>query len=106
MPTPGLVYRPRAISADEFSSLYLRAVYSRRLKSFIGYEATAKMIERMTGVAPRICREAITHLRAGDELLVAKLRYRLPDPAAKRDPRAQSELSEKDYDFWHVEVLE
>ncbi len=106
MTTPDLTYRPRAISEDEFVSRYLQAVYEQRLRSYIGYPATAQHIEKVSGVRPNVTRDPMPTLKAGDTLLICKLHYRLPDPRAKSDARFQQGLKGDDYEYWLVAVSE
>ena len=104
MPTYGLTYRPIQITADEFAAEVRRAVEMGVIESAVGYEATAEVVEKLTGWRPPLSRGKTT-VESGTVMLVVKLRYRLPDPAAKRDPQAQEELDLKDFEFLLVDVI-
>lgn len=103
MPNPGLTYRPRVVSADEFAALVRRAVADGSIESFIGYEATAAAVERLTGWRPPLSR-AQTTVQAGDVMLVIKLKYRLDNAGKKSDPSFQNQVNLEDFEFWVVEV--
>lgn len=79
MPQPG-VYHVRRISEDEF----VEWLHSVRWQSFIGYEATATHIKQIAGLHVPLSRDQV-QLRDGDQMLVARLRYRLQDTRAKAD---------------------
>ncbi len=74
---PGL-YSYRLVSRDEAAEWLKEGSWVSR----IGYGETAAHIQAISGVKPDICRDA-TPLRAGDEALVVRLKYRLQDPAQK-----------------------
>lgn len=52
--------------------------------SAIGYQATADFIEAITGVAVPVSRVSYAMV-AGDEAMVVRLKYRVPDPRRKHD---------------------
>ncbi len=62
----------------------LRAAIEAGAESFIGYAATADQIRNWTGYRPRV-RRATYQLAPGDEAIVVRLRYRVPDPRQKRE---------------------
>lgn len=104
MPSPQFLYRPRLLSRDEFA-LLVRAAHERgELESYIGYEATADHIAKVSGIAVPLSR-AETRVRAGDVMLVCKLRYRLANPGEKASAAAQAAIRDEDYEYWLVEVL-
>lgn len=84
MPRPGR-YDYRTLSPQEFGRLVQDAHKAGSLISYIGYEQTARLIERLAGVPIPISREQ-TPVEDGDILLIAKLRYRVADPRSKGDP--------------------
>ena len=61
-----------------------------RVVTRVGYRETAKFIEDRFGVRCPLNREPIA-MQPGDEALVVRLKYRLPDPAVKGplNPRAE-----------------
>lgn len=69
----------RTISRGEFVDLLRRA---DRLISYVGYQATADHIHRISGRSIPISRDE-SRMRPGDTALVCKLRYRLDSPARK-----------------------
>lgn len=82
MPRPGR-YVMTALTADQFRDRLLDAVQSGRVVSYIGYDATADVIQDLTGWRPPISRES-TELADGDEMLVCRLKYRVANPAMKK----------------------
>lgn len=105
MPVAGLTYHPRRITAEDFGRLVAEAAARGELESYIGYEATAAQIARVSGVVPLINR-AETSVEAGDVMLVCKLRYRPGDPRMKGSAQAQAALGEDDFEYWQVIVQE
>lgn len=100
MPRAG-VYSARVIDRDEFAVRLRLAVDCGELRSYIGYEETARFVERVAGVAIHVSREP-TSLDDGDTMLVARVRYRV-DPRRKGAPLA---LSDGDFEFLLVEFRE
>lgn len=95
MPYPGR-YEVTRTTPEEFGRLVRSAHQSGRLASTIGYQATADLIEVLSGVRVRPNRE-MTTLEDGDVLLICKLNYRLRDVRKKRTyiaPRSG------DYDYF------
>ena len=76
-------YRP--CQSDTFVTAVKNAHAAGALRSYIGYEQTAKMIEDMTGVPIPVSREQ-TPVNVGDMLLICKLAYRVGDPKTKGQP--------------------
>lgn len=104
MPTPDLTYRPRKVAADEFVSYLRRALDDgAQVDSYIGYESTIELINRLVGWKPPLSREE-SYVRPGDVILVARLRYRVKDPNMKRDENFQKQLDVDDMEFLIVEV--
>lgn len=54
----------------------------REAESRIGYPATADHIASLCGMRPAVSRDA-SQMAAGDEALVVRLPYRVPDPSQK-----------------------
>jgi hypothetical protein len=71
-------YEYLPLSLDDMATWLRAGPFTSR----VGYPETARFIERMTGVAVAISREA-TALAPGDEALVVRLRYRLGDAGLK-----------------------
>lgn len=104
MPTPGLTYRLRRISRDEFAIILRKAIaHGGNVFSAIGYEATAAHIGRVTGFTPQVSRAEV-QVKPGDTMLICKLSYRATDPRAKSDPRAQGAMSDSDFEYMLCEV--
>ena len=97
MPRSG-VYISRAITAREYAEIVRRAYESGEMVSYIGYPETARILEDLTGVPIPVSRDS-TPVVDGDLLLVARLTYRVANPAAKG--RVQASLD--DYEFFAVE---
>lgn len=74
---PG-TYHYRLVTAEEAADWLQKGDFISR----IGYPATAKYIEELSGVRPEISREA-TAMQPGDEALVVRLKYRVQDPGEK-----------------------
>jgi hypothetical protein len=73
------------IIQEEDARVWLRRHAPDGLVSRIGYDATADRVAELAGIPswrPTISREASV-LEVGDEALVVRLPYRVPDPAAK-----------------------
>ena len=106
MPTPGLTYRPREITADAYAATIKLALDEGwTVDSYIGYETTVNVIEQLTGWRPPLSRsQSVVH--PGDLILVSRLRYRAEDPAMKRDAGFQSQIKLEDFEFWSVQVSE
>jgi len=90
MPAPG-TYDLRRISREDFVSCLKKYDF----QSFIGYEDTAKFLERISGVKIPVSREPTT-VESGDALLIVKLKYRLSNPGDK----AKFTPLDSDYEFF------
>jgi hypothetical protein len=77
MPRPGR-YDLQPLAPQQFA----QRVRALRPVSYIGYPAAAAMLESLCGLPVPVCRES-TPVEDGDILLVARLRYRVGNPAAK-----------------------
>jgi hypothetical protein len=69
--------------------------------SFIGYPENIKILEYLTGKEYQCSRESLKQLRAGDIMLVMRLRYRV-NPQDKGNFK---KLNHKDFDFFKVDFL-
>jgi hypothetical protein len=78
MPNLDCVYDCRSCGPYEFAR-YLQA---GPFESYIGYPETARILEELSGVKIPISR-AQTTVEPGDTLLIARLKYRLGNPADK-----------------------
>jgi hypothetical protein len=81
-------YEYRQLTPDEFGRVVAAAHAANTLRAYIGYEQTAQLVERLSGVPIPVSREQ-TPVEDGDVLLIAKLAYRLGDPKAKGQPVAE-----------------
>ena len=79
MPQAGR-YECEVISVEDFVS----TLQAYKFVSYIGYEATARHIESIAGVAVTVSR-AETQFQNGDVALVCRLNFRLADPKRKAD---------------------
>lgn len=98
MPTAGLVYHLRAISPEK-----ARQVFEKNLaswKSYVGYPNACRVALEVLGQKIPISRE-ITHVKAGDELLIMALRYRVA-PVTKKGRYHGN--SRDDYDWYYCYV--
>jgi hypothetical protein len=93
MPDLNGAYIVHPLTLDEFADAVREA---SSIESFIGYDATAKFIERATGVPVEVSR-AQTVLQDNDVFLIIRLKYRLADGSAKRDPNRAP--ADGDYEF-------
>lgn len=75
--SPG-TYVYRLVSAEEAA----KWVQTNKYISHIGYQTTADHIERLSGIRPRLSREALP-MFPGDEALVVRLKYRVQNPGQK-----------------------
>lgn len=100
MPHPGCYVMSR-LSKDDFAQMLIEAFRARNLVSFIGYQSTADHIYRLTGVKIPISR-AQTILQHNDVMLVCRLKYRLSDADAKREAKAQAQISDEDFEYFIV----
>lgn len=75
MPAEGY-YHLRGISAPEFFQGVVTAYNRNQLKSWIGYEQNAQLIQQKTGIPVEICRD-VTEIGDGDDMLIIKLKYRV-----------------------------
>lgn len=74
---------------------------ARIFESYIGYDTTAEFINRISGVTVTLNREQTT-LKNGDEMLICKLKYRLPDPNQKGKYIPTNE----DYEFFFCKYFD
>lgn len=77
LPGPG-EYRYDLISRDEVVNL----LRERPGESRIGYPETARHIEAISGLRVPLSRER-SEMAPGDEAIVVRVKYRIPDPATK-----------------------
>lgn len=90
MPAEG-IYELKRIEADEFTDLVRKS--NSDLESYIGYQQTAELISRMSGIKIPVNRSA-TPIADGDVMLIAALNYR-PDAPTKGAP-----VNESDFEFF------
>jgi hypothetical protein len=62
--------------------------HGRTAVSYVGYTQTAAHIESLAGVSVSINRAKCT-MNVGDEALIVKLAYRVPDPETKGKPQPE-----------------
>ena len=91
MPTCGN-YQRRDIFPAEFARIMREA---SEIVSYVGYQNTADIIEKISGISVPISREQ-TVLREGDIILVAKLKYRV-NPGEKAGNKHGTDV--KEYEF-------
>lgn len=72
----------------------MRFLQANNWLSRVGYQATAEHIRTIAGVSIPLSREE-TRMQAGDEALVVRLKYRLPDPRQK----AQHQPGPNDWEY-------
>ena len=97
MPTANGIYESTEIDAQLFTSIVQHNFDKGTLVSYIGYEATAKLLSELCDRDIPVRREK-TIINDGDYLLIAKLKYRVKNPNEKRHIKPQLE----DFDFRHV----
>lgn len=93
MPADG-IYQRTSISQQTFVSFLVNA---EKLVSSVGYPAVVDLIQRISGIELPINRD-VTRITPDDIILVAKLKYRMYNPARKKDWVARDE----DYEFFLV----
>lgn len=91
-------YHCRRVSPEEFGNLVAEAAASGGIESYIGYEATADIVELLSGYRPEVSR-ANTNVEPGDIMLVARLKYRAENPKAKHMLRPEI----GDFEFFVVQ---
>lgn len=96
MPQQG-TYQCEQTSRETFAHLVRTAHDNGSLKSYIGYQETAKLIEHLAGVPIQVSRVK-TVLQRGDVMLVARLMYRLANPANKENHKPTAE----NFEFFKV----
>ena len=96
MPQQG-IYQCEQTSRETFAHLVKTAHDQGTLKSYIGYPETAKLIENLAGVPIQVSRIK-TVLQRGDVMLVARLMYRLANPANKENHKPTAE----NFEFFKV----
>jgi len=77
-------YRLSRLTAAEFGRLAGEALRRGTAESYIGYEATADVVERLSGYRPEVTRRS-THLEDGDIMLIIRLRQRVQEARAKAE---------------------
>lgn len=90
MPIPG-VYVLRSLTPEEFGDAVARADACGRLISYIGYPQTADIVSDLASLSGFAAQERVdipvsreqTPVNDSDELLIARLRYRVGDPHSK-----------------------
>lgn len=92
MPQPG-TYQCQPITKEEFCEILRN---SDDYKSSIGYEQTARYIEKISGCKIPVSRDA-TSLNSADTMLVCKLKYRVANPSSKG-----SVVDVDDFEFYLV----
>jgi hypothetical protein len=100
MPQPG-TYRMEAVEPTEFALLAKQARDAGNLQTYIGYGSTAEMLSELCGFPISTSRDQ-TVVKPGDVMLVARLRYRVANPAQKR---GEWRPKKGDFEFFKVEVL-
>ena len=90
MPAEG-TYQLWRVAREDF----VNRLQSRPFESYIGYPETANFLESVSGMRISVSREQTT-LVDGDTLLIVKLKYRLQNPAQKKDWKPSAE----DYEFF------
>lgn len=81
MPREG-AYTLKRLTPEQFRCAVRQAYGLGDVESYIGYDAAARVIERVTGIRPRVTR-ASTPVEDGDVLLIARLQQRVRNPAHK-----------------------
>lgn len=92
MPQPG-TYTLHALTAAEYAAAVISAYAAGDVRSYIGYDAAADVIERLTGIRPDVTRET-TPVEDGDLLLIARLRQRVQS----QDPRVKAAMGRQQND--------
>lgn len=75
MPRPG-TYRLHQLTPTEYAAAVISAYAAGDVRSYIGYDAAADVIEQLTGIRPAVTRDS-TPVEDGDLLLIARLRQRV-----------------------------
>jgi hypothetical protein len=75
-------YDYREVKAAEFAHHLAEGHRLGLLRSYVGYQETADLLSDLAGVPVAVNRDS-TELQHGDTLLIARLRSRLGNPAAK-----------------------
>ena len=96
MPQAGY-YHAERIDFASFKKILKEAVENGMLVSYIGYEQNVKLIKAWTGKEVALNRSRAV-LQDGDQILVMKLTYRVPNPADKG-----KEVNEEDFEFFLVD---
>lgn len=86
MPKPG-TYELREVSAFDWAAEAREALDAGTARSSIGCLDMGRLLAKLVGRPVSVCR-APTELADGDVMLIARLSYRVPDPATKGTPRA------------------
>lgn len=88
-------YALRRLTPAEFAALVQDAHAGQALASYIGYPNAADVLSELCGVPIPLNRES-TPVEDGDTLLIARLVYRVDNPAAK----GQVKATVADYEFF------
>jgi len=99
MPVAGFVYEPRAISEKEAREIFQKE--KNNFKSYIGYPNACRVASSVLEHEFILSRD-MTEVKAGDAMLVLKLRYRV-DPGEKAGRKHGS--CRDDYDWYYCPVL-
>lgn len=94
MPRPGR-YDLRAVPPGRFAELVREGCRGGTLVSYIGYPHLAEFLSGWCGCHIPVSR-AVTPVEDGDTLLIARLRYRIDNPATKTSARPKAD----DYEFY------
>jgi hypothetical protein len=94
MPVPG-TYRLSALKPARFANLVRYYTESCELISYVGYPDACRILEEFCEVPIALNRQS-TPVEDGDLLLIARLKYRVGNPAAKGQVRATID----DYEFF------
>ena len=102
MPTEGLWYYPCRLTPEQFAERLKEEMRLGLVKSYIGYQATARIVEQLAGLPEGtiVVNRAQTSVRPMDTILVAKLKYRVRNPGDKGKLTPTLE----DYEFFVVDV--
>jgi STIV B116-like len=93
MPVPG-TYRLAPMTPEQFAA----ALRAGGWTSYVGYPEASRLLEELSGV-PIPLNRGSTPVDDGDTLLIARLRYRVGNPATKGQFKAEI----ADYEFFKCE---
>jgi hypothetical protein len=92
MPMEGR-YSLYRVSVEQF----VHCLQTEPFESYIGYQSTADFLKRLSGIDIPVSRDQ-TSVEDGDKLLIVRLKYRLANPADKRDKNRIP--ADEDYEFF------